>query len=57
MKQELRDIVVSAIESDTKIAKCQSELSYKSGEDDIKIEFELIVSIKSLTANNETLTY
>lgn len=57
MKAELRDLIVAAIESGTYIAKSESELAYKDGDNDIKVEFELIVSVKSLTANNETVTF
>mgnify|MGYP007118405377 CR=1 FL=1 len=57
MKAELRDLIVAAIESGNYIAKSDSELNYNDGESEIKVEFDLIVSVKSITSNNETVNF
>jgi len=56
MKQELKDLVMAAIEENA-IAKSKANLEFENSGNTVNVEFELIVSIKSVTLNGETKTY
>lgn len=54
MKEQIRDLLIQAIEADLYINKTEASLILVNDNDEMEVKFDLIVSVKSVTLNGET---
>lgn len=53
MKDQIKDLIIESIEKNIFINKTEAEMVIRSGDDDLNVEFDLIVSVRAVTVNGE----
>lgn len=55
--ERIRDLLVEAVESDLMVSKTSVTLTLPNDDKSLLVEFDLIVSVKSITLDNETQNF